>query len=177
MHERQRSWFDRIPGKKQRVMTLLSFGPVLSTLRRGPAVLLAPVACVGGPEFRTRRQKTVLGDRRSTRGHKKGPGGARQSCSRVLTVVTRRLMRPTRRGRRVGRLSSRKPVKSASEIYDGRPCESVNYQRIRRIFHGNCATPLPVGSSAYLERARRKTGRGEARYRSGPFGTRTTYLL
>lgn len=54
---------------------------------------------------------------------KRGRVGPEPGCSRVLTVVTRRLMRPTRRGPRVGRLSSRKPVKSMPKIYE-RPAAS-----------------------------------------------------
>lgn len=86
------SRLDRIPGKKQRVMTvrrplsspepsfLPSFHLVPSTPFPCTAIVSAPrepLAWGEGPEFRTRRQKTVLGERRSTRGHKKGPGGAR----------------------------------------------------------------------------------------------------
>lgn len=137
------SRLDRIPGKKQRVMTARPLSSPEPSTRSCPRSILfpqplspaqpscrrAPFAWGGGgeAEFRTRRQKTVLGPRRSTRGHKKGPGGARaelfpcsNSCNSPLNAADPR----------VGRLSSRKPVKSMPKIYEP-PCGSVNYQSFR----------------------------------------------
>lgn len=109
------SRLDRIPGKKQRVMTvrrplsspepsfLPSFHLVPSTPFPCTAIVSAPrepLAWGEGPEFRGGKKPFwASGEARGA--IKRGRVGPEPGCSRVLTVVTRRLMRPTR-GPRVG---------------------------------------------------------------------------
>lgn len=90
-------------------------------------------------------------------------------------------MRPTRRGQRVGRLSSRKPVKSMPKIYDPSPRGSVNYQPGPwSIFVGNCTTLFYACLTFHLYTRYMyvfQESNWEARYRRDQFETRATYLL
>lgn len=131
------SRLDRIPGKKQRVMTVRR--PLSSPESSAPScprsILFpqplfpvepscrAPYVGEGGLNSERGGKKPFWASGEARGAIKRGRVGPEPGCSRVLTVVTRRLMRPTRRGPRVGRLSSRKPVKSMPEIYE-RPAAS-----------------------------------------------------
>lgn len=132
------SRLDRIPGKKQRVMTARPLSSPEPSTRSCPRSILfpqslspaqpscrrAPFAWGGGLNSERGGKKPFWASGEARGAIKRGRVGPEPSCSRVLTVVTRRLMRPTRR------VSSRKPVKSMPKIYEP-PCGSVNYQSFR----------------------------------------------